>query len=757
MNLVNLDAVKERLGKSVLNFISNMPIFRRLFIAFTLTVAIPGIAVVVLGSYYINALNVRSQAVQTSFDAQNIASQQQTNLQTMNALLQTRLAQIFASLNGNVQDPSLSASGALIYSDILARQADFDQTLTNYHGSYELASSSNMGNIRTILLSDNPSSDIINNQQAALRAVNQQWPDYKKLQDQELNQLAALDTALQNHTILTPAQISQKYEQAYLTLYEANNSFTNLRNSWQNVVDVAIVMGKTVTAVGPSATSPVLISTILAFVFITIVIILTGLVVNLTITRPLGRLALLTRRIAKGETTARANVQGHDEISMVAISMNNMLNNIVRLIQDAQSQRDNLQAQVEKLVGEVSGVGEGDLSVQAEVTIDALGVLADSFNYMVEELSSLVVRVKVAAHEVKESTSRTSDHMAQLVQSANMQIPQISRATFEVERMANSSRQVAEFASLLYKVQHEARQTAQSGRVAVEQTVEGMGRINTNVHATASKVQVLGERSREINNIIEVISTIALQTNRLALDAAIQASMAGENGKGFAAVAAEIRRLAETAKEQTNSIIRIVRSVREDIDSVATSMSDTERETYSGTHLANEAGTAIGSIFSVVERQAQEIERINQMATEQVQSSGTVVQIMQAVSNSTQQNSANTRRISQNMERLTRLAEQLLASVEAFKLRNNVQYAQQPSQVTFSPAVRQQDGQRRDAVTVNEVFPPFGAGRQPQQYADGMQSNLPGKQSMPYLPYPATARQQKGVPVTPIPPGNDRQ
>ncbi len=740
----------------MLKLISNMPIFRRLFVIFALAVAIPGIAIVLLGGYYLNSLNVRGQAVQTSFDAQNIASQQQTNLQTMNALLQTRFAQIFASLSGGVQDPSLYASGALIYSDILARQADFDQTLTNYQGSYELATSSNMSNIRTILLSDNVNSGIISNQQIALNAViNQEWPNYKKLQDQELNQLAILDSYVQKHTVVTPTEFSQKYEQAYLTLYQADRSFTSLRNNWLNVVNVAAIMGKTVTAVGPSETSPVLISTFLAFIFITFVVVIAGVIVNLTITRPLSYLALLTRRIIKGDTTARAKVVGHDEIAMVAASMNNMLNNIVRLIQEAQSQRDDLQAQVEKLVGEVSGIGEGDLRVQAEVTIDALGVLADSFNYMVEELGSLVVRVKIVAHEVKNSTIRTSEHMTQLVEKANMQIHQIARAGVEVEQMANSSRQVADYANLLYKVQHEARQTAQSGREAVEQTVEGMGRIHTNVQETASKVQLLGERSREINNIVEVISNIAIQTNRLALDAAIQASMAGENGKGFGAVAAEIRHLAENAKGQTSMIVRIVRSVHEDINSVSLSMNDTERETSTGTQLAHEAGTALGSIFAVVERQAREIERINQMAIQQLQSSSTVVQIMQAVSNSTQQSNASTRKASQNMERLARLAEQLLTSVEAFKLRENAYNYNFKSR----DAVTQQRGMGGSLTTVREVSPMFTASGQPQQVAGGMHNNFlaPASPATPYPTYSVAPHQQNSSQRRPVQPRKDYQ
>src|SRR5581483_10107572 len=117
--------------------------------------------------------------------------------------------------------------------------------------------------------------------------------------------------------------------------------------------------------------------------------------------------------------------------------MNNMLDNIVRLIQETQSQRDALQGQVEKLVSEVSGVGEGDLRVQAEVTADALGVLADSFNYMVEELGSLVVRVKMVAHEVGNSTTAILDRMTQLVETGDRQIQQISDAAADVERMSS--------------------------------------------------------------------------------------------------------------------------------------------------------------------------------------------------------------------------------------------------------------------------------------------------------------------------------
>jgi methyl-accepting chemotaxis protein len=700
-----------------------MPIFRRLFMAFALATVVPAIVIVFLGNNNISSVDIRGQAVRTSFDAQNAASQQQINLQRMNALLQTRHNQIFASLSNQIKDASLSAAGALISGDIFAREADFNQALTDYQNNYDLATSSNMSNVQNILMSDNPNTHISSDQQAALnKVINLDWPKYKGFQDQELKQL---DAAQISHL-----PIDQAYSTAYQTLFDANTAFTDLKNNWQRVVDVAIEMGKTVTAVGPSQTEPIIISTVISLFCVVLVVLATGYIVNLTITQPLRQLASLTRRISRGDTSARARIAGRDEISTVASSMNSMLDNIVRLIQETQSQRDALQTQVEKLVSEVSGVGEGDLRIQAEVTSDALGVLADSFNYMVEELGALIVRVKSVAQEVEDSTIAILDHMGQLVETGDVQLNQIAQSTGQVEHMANSSRQVADRSQTLYSVAQDARRNAQGGRQAVQQAVEGMGRIHQNVQTTANKVQTLGENSREINNIVEVISSIAHQTNRLALDAAIQAAMAGENGKGFGAVAADIRRLAERSKDQASSIARIVRSIREDIGAAAVSMQDTERETFAGTQLTQEAGSALESIFSAVEYQAREIESINQAAVQQLQASSNVVQIMRSISNSTQQSNISTRSASQNTERLARLVEQLRASTEAFKLRDTQGYYNSPANVSVSF-----DDEQDNQLTVSGMFRTVSA----SALAPGMgqqQALPPARQPDVYAPYP---------------------
>ena len=625
-------------------FVSNIPIFRRLFYAFLLAAIIPGVIIFALSSVFINTQNTRNQEVQTNMNMSRDTT-------TISSALQ-RSQDLFNGLNGTQQLNENRQTQAFIHT-ISGIQQSIETNIKRYAQQYQLASSPQMSDIRSMVVEDNPGTKAVVDQQNALTQVEKLWPACRNAQE----------------------QVFKNTNQAVTILMQrVNAQCDTVQATWTRIAQIANQVNTTIAQGNPSQTNPIILTTIIAFLATVLTVVMIGYIVNLTITRPLRQLTTLTRRIAEGETQARAQILGHDEIYTVANSMNNMLDNIVHLIQETQSQRDVLQGQVEKLVSEVSGVGEGDLRVQAQVTTDALGVLADSFNYMVEELGSLVIRVKMVAHEVASSTTAILDRMTQLVETGDRQIKQISGAAIEVEQVAMSSQQVAERAQRLYDVARLARQDAQIGRESVQQAIEGMGRINDNVQETASKVQTLGDRSREINEIVDVISSIAHQTNRLALDAAIQAAMAGENGKGFGAVAADIRRLAERAKDQTNKITSIVRGVREDIGALAVSMQDTERETATGTTLTQEAGVALESIFAAVEHQAHEIEIINQAAMQQLHASRSVVHIMHEISDSTQQNSVSTRDASQNMERLTRLVEQLRSSVEAFKLRESHDY-----------------------------------------------------------------------------------
>jgi methyl-accepting chemotaxis protein len=412
-------------------------------------------------------------------------------------------------------------------------------------------------------------------------------------------------------------------------------------------------------------------TTVIALLVTTGAVTFLGFLMNLTITRRLRHLVALTGRISNGETDKRAVLTGRDEIYRVAASMNTMLDSIVRLLQQTRGQHDDLRAQVDKLVNEVNSVGEGDLRVQAQVTTDTLGILAESFNHMITELNGLVIRVKKYTRQVEVVATNMYEQMTRLVEDAEVQLHQMRTATDEVSQMSLSSQKVAERVQVLDGVAKDTHISARTGRATVLQTTEGIGRINENVQATASKVQQLGERSREINDIVSVISDIAHQTNRLALDAAVQAAVAGENGKGFRIVAVDIRRLAEQTKEQTTRITRIIQGIREDIGAVGVSMVDTQRETTTGTNLVQGTGASLEKIFGLVDRQAEEIESINTMVRGLLQSSDHVTKIMQQVSQSTRQSSSSTRVVAQNMEHLAGLAKQLLASIEAFKIQGD--------------------------------------------------------------------------------------
>lgn len=655
--------------QSLSKSIRNMPIFRRLFIAFALATVVPGIIVGSLGAFYIGALNARSLAVKTSFAAQNAATDQQISLSRMNALLQVRFAQVFA-LAGKAlppDDTSMYASTNLTAFELSGLEITFGRKLQTYQQSYDITTSDNMADIRHILSSYDPHNPVITAQHNTLHlVVTQQWVAYKKNLDQVLGLLQVPTDSAGNALLYTP-----DYAATYQALFDTNKAYLDLNNSWQTLVEDATIVGTTVSNIGsPSFTTPLVVYTLIALVLTVLIILGTGYIVDLTITKPLLQLVSLAKRIANGETHARAEITGRDEIDAVASSINKMLEHIVHLAQEAQERHAYLQLQVDKLVNEVSGLGAGNLTIQAEVTPDELGMLAETFNYMTQELGNLVVRVKLLAKEVSTATAMSFERMTQLVQISELQFQQIGVATAKVGEMATSSSNVAERTQSLSDVARNARHTAKKGRDSVEKAIESIQHTNQNIRTTSEKVQILGERSREIGDIVRVISSIAQQTNRLALDAAIQAAMAGENGKGFATVATDIRSLAERSKEQTQQIGRLVNTVLEDINSATLSMEYTERETVTGVHRIDEAGRALDSVFFVVEQQANEIATFDHVATQQLAASHAIVQIMQNVSAFTQQSNTTTRETAQLMEHMALLAEQLYNSVHVFKLRD---------------------------------------------------------------------------------------
>lgn len=433
--------------------------------------------------------------------------------------------------------------------------------------------------------------------------------------------------------------------------------------------------------VGPKSDSP-----FLPVVILSIVVLVAGLIANYMIRgRIQDRLLSLVdvcRNFVGGDRSIRAVVNGDDEFAMLATSLNNLLDsqNFASSANSAAvsssgggiSDAAALQAQIEKLLQEVSAVGDGDLRVQAEVTPDTLGVLADSFNYMIEELAKVVGRVQNTAVQVTNASRRVLDRSAELAQASETQVARISQTTQAVEALANFVQGVAQNARVSAEAAHEALQNAQTGQESVRQSIEGMMLIRENVQETSKKIKRLGERSNEIGEIVRIIEDIADQTNLLALNAAIQSAMAGEHGRGFAVVADEIRVLAERSTESTKRIATLVKSIQGDTYEAVVAMEDSTQEVVKGSQLADEAGKALNSIYSAVERQARTIEAIAQAANEQASVSEDVANAMTEISEITNRTNAGTQEAAMSVSYLSELSDQLRASVSTFRLPERV-------------------------------------------------------------------------------------
>jgi methyl-accepting chemotaxis protein len=449
------------------------------------------------------------------------------------------------------------------------------------------------------------------------------------------------------------------------------------------LVPVVAILGMGAWAISQITSSGVTLSDMNDWIAVLVVAVVVGMVVAFSLwrirsaaRRRVSEITEICRQISMGNRAVRLPVTGEDEFSLLGTTLNSMLDGVpvatgkspIGDTPDAAL----LQAQIEKLLQEVSAVGDGDLRVQAEVTPDTLGVLADSFNYMIEELAKVVGRVQATTLQVTNATRRLLDRSAEVAQASEAQAQQIAQTSEAVARLADFVQLSANNAILAAEAAKEAIRNAQQGQNAVVQTIDGMVHIRDNVQETSKKIKRLGERSQEVGEIVRLIEDIADQTNLLALNAAIQSAMAGEHGRGFAVVADEIRVLAERVTEATKRIAAIVKSIQGDTYEAVVAMEESTQEVVTGSRLADDAGRALTSIYSAVERQAQMIEGIARAAGDRKQTAEAVAMAMGQIAEITRQTNTATQDTTTSVSYLAELAEQLRASVATFRLPDQI-------------------------------------------------------------------------------------
>jgi twitching motility protein PilJ len=337
-------------------------------------------------------------------------------------------------------------------------------------------------------------------------------------------------------------------------------------------------------------------------------------------------------------------------------------------LQMTEEQNEQNQNAILRLLDELADLADGDLTTEATVTEDFTGAIADSINFAIDQMRGLVKAIRDTALQVASSAQETQGTAMQLAESSEHQAQEIAGASAAVNEMAVSIDQVSSNASESTAVAERSVTIAKKGAEVVQNTIHGMDTIREQIQETSKRIKRLGESSQEIGDIVSLINDIADQTNILSLNAAIQASMAGDAGRGFAVVADEVQRLAERSSAATKQIEALVKTTQTDTNEAVISMEHTTAEVVHGARLAQDAGVALEEIETVSMSLADLIQNISNASRQQSLSAGHISNTMNVIQEITSQTSSGTTATAKSIGNLAEMASQLRASVSGFKL-----------------------------------------------------------------------------------------
>jgi twitching motility protein PilJ len=336
-------------------------------------------------------------------------------------------------------------------------------------------------------------------------------------------------------------------------------------------------------------------------------------------------------------------------------------------VEQSQQNGRNQQA-ILRLLDELGSLADGDLTVEATVTEDITGAIADSINYAIEKLRELVATINDTAIMVDSAAKQTENTAAHMARAAENQAREINAATGSIVSMAGSIEEVSGNAERSSDVARHSVDVAHKGGEAVRRTIDGMNTIRETIQDTSKRIKRLGESSQEIGNIVELINDIAEQTNILALNASIQASMAGEAGRGFAVVADEVQRLAERSTNATKQIEVLVRTIQADTNEAVVSMERSTTDVVGGALLAENAGAALDEIEQVSNQIANLVQNISGSARQQASSAADVTRRTTKLKEISVQTGKATTATAAAISKLSELASQLRQTVAGFTL-----------------------------------------------------------------------------------------
>lgn len=393
---------------------------------------------------------------------------------------------------------------------------------------------------------------------------------------------------------------------------------------------------------------------------------LSALIVLLTVT--LGAMAYVIFTDERGVTGNSGLMLAVGGIVLVAIIAMLLVRDARKRLAEQAEQNERNQAAILQLLDELADLAEGDLTVHASVTENFTGAIADSINFAIDQMRGLVSNINRVSVRVARAAEDTQQTARNLANASENQAREITAASTAINEMAVSIDHVSSNAAESAAVAERAVAIANKGADVVQATIGGMDTIRGQIQETSKRIKRLGESSQEIGDIVSLINDIADQTNILSLNAAIQASMAGDAGRGFAVVADEVQRLAERSSAATKQIAALVKTIQTDTNEAVISMEQTTAEVVNGAKRAQDAGVALEEIESVSTSLAELIQNISNAARRQAASAGHVSNTMNVIQEITSQTANGTEATAKSVGALAEMANEMRVSVEFFKL-----------------------------------------------------------------------------------------
>ena len=412
------------------------------------------------------------------------------------------------------------------------------------------------------------------------------------------------------------------------------------------------------------------------YLLVSVVVVVIGLLlaatlgpfIYLSITRPIKSISNAVRKVSEGDLGARTSLTSKDEIGQLGNAFDSMLNERVSTMASAEQDNETLNNSIIELLEAVSDLSDRDLTVRVPVAEDVTGPVADAMNLMASETARVLNQIRLIASQVADAAlsvesqghkiNKLADDERAIVETSMVQLEEASKTMNQIARQAKSSNDIAERASASTS---EALET-------VSRTANGMNEIRETISETEKRIKRLGERSQEINGVVEIINNIAERTHILALNASMQAAAAGDAGRGFAVVADEVQRLAESSRQSTSEIAGLVSNIQTETAETMATMNKAIEQVVSGSELAHASGVQMQATQETTAELANAVAMIAKHSLVQAHVSNNLREQTEKVQQSTRETNEELKQQAEQTGSLVQFSKQLLESVNVFKL-----------------------------------------------------------------------------------------